>query len=334
MSSKRIAAKEWKRKRKQQQLAFRAGLAGVILLIAGIVGFISWDLWSRTYVMTFAGERISTEELRFFNLLTWFTQDPDALGWDITTASLEQLTQSLIIHREAANHNLEITEEEFNLAAETALNVAFMIENTDGVSMPNISMDRVIEIMTTDFFADQLRDIYTADFVINEEEFAVTFSEFFEANRGMFVEMDFKMYQFTDIDTAMDVWQAFHDAEPEFFDTIYQGQILAGMVDGIADVEIPVFSILDLRPVPELEPYIAELEAFEVGDFSMPIQIEFGTYLIFALDFFYEYSDEEIEEMFREEYTLSNRNILFSEQIEVWRETLNIQLNQRGINAA
>ncbi|MCL1988239.1 MAG: hypothetical protein FWG64_09760 [Firmicutes bacterium] len=334
MSSKRIAAKEWKRQRKQQQLVFRASIVGVVILILLGIGYIGWDLWSRTYVMTFAGERISTDELRFFSILLMFQQENATEFIDIPTTALEQLTQTLLIHREAANNGLVLTDEQLNLAEETATNVAFMIDNVDGINMPNISHERIVEIMSTDFLAEQLRDIYAADFVVDETEFNTVFADFLEANRGNFVEMEFKMYQFAYLDTAIDVWQRLADTDPVMFDTVFQGAVLAETGDSISEVDIPTFSIMELRPVPELEPYIAEFEAMAVGDFSSPITIDEQTYLIFVLDYLYEYSDEEIEYMFREEYDLSNRNRIFLEQLEEWRNTANIQINQRGVNAA
>ena len=88
--NKRAVAREWKKQKRRQRLIFRLTVVGVCILAVLGMAYIGWDLRSRTYVMTFNGNRIPTGELRLLSVFVDDLMDPSG-------QALEQLTQFLVV---------------------------------------------------------------------------------------------------------------------------------------------------------------------------------------------------------------------------------------------
>ena len=325
MSSKRVAAREWKRKKKQQQTITRLAVAGACLLVVLVIGYVGWDMWSRTYVMTFEGQRIPTNEMRFLSMLADGQTDP-------RFQAMENLTYFLLVDQAAKRHNIALTAEEQAEVYHQTVSLMGMFESF-GMQVPNISAERAAELMSTEILAERLMDIYTADFEIDETEFSHAFLEFMTFGRMGFIEMDFRMHVSDSMDAALIAWDDLTAAEPEEWDEIILRDAAYGTGIALEDAEVPTVSLAELREELDIG-IISNLTTLNVGEFSEPIQVAPETVIIFIADSFEVPSDEELEEIFREHYERQQRMSIFNELVFEWREEANIQINTRGVNAA
>jgi len=326
MSSKRVVAKEWKRKKKKQQLISRLSIVAICILAVLGMAYIGWDMWSRTYVMTFEGQRISRGYMQYFSVFNDWMSDP-------TEQALDNLTQFLIIEQAARRHNVTLTEEEMEDAAETLETIQSHLEMM-GLS-PNLSQERMEELAQWNGFTRRLMDIYSEDLVVDEDEFEEAFQQFLTWNRADFVEMEFKYHHSTTMDAAFTVWGEFSEVDPEDFDDIIlrDFQLETGL--DIDDLDVPTISLEELRTDPAYaQVNINNLAALEVGGFSEPIPVGEDSFFIFIPTSVERTPEAEIAEIYREDYIEMLQADIVWEKIEEWREAADIQINERGANAA
>ena len=327
MSSKRVAAREWKRKRKHQQRMTRLTIAAVCVLAILGIGYIGWDMWSRTYVMTFEGQRIGTAYMRYFSAFSNWMGDPHE-------QALDNLTQFLLIEQAARRNNIVLTEEELEEAAEHREVVQEHLDMM-GISVSGISDARLRELSYWNVFTERLIDIYSADLVIDEDDFEESFQEFLTWNRTDFLEMNFKFHRSSDMDTSFAVWGEFADLETddEFDEIILRDlQLETGL--NINDLEVPTISLDEMRHDPDFAQAIWHLTDLNVGEFSQPIPIGEDSFYIFIVESMEMTPEEEISEIYREEYIREQQVQIIVDLLEEWREAADIRINQRGVNAA
>ena len=313
--SKRIAAKEWKRKRRQRQKIAKLSIAVAIAVVVLSVSYIAWDMWSRTYVMTFEGRRIPTDDLRFFASVSPLFGG----GANPRDHALEQLTQFLLIERAAQQHNITLTEEDRAQAAEN-LELFQMI----GLELPIMSNERMVTLAGSEFVSNRLMDIYTADFVVDEDDFDDAFANYLMFNRGRHVEMDLRYHLSGSSQAARLAWDDLYEQGPEGYNEII-----------LRDVgEIRTTTLAELRNNPEVD-FMAINAISNLGlyELSQPVQIGPDQYAVFIVDSIDALTDDEIREIFREQYEWQQRAMIFSEIIEEWREAADIRVNERGVNA-
>jgi len=324
--NKRIAAREWKRKRNQQRLIFRLSVVAVCVVALLGVGYIAWDLWSRTYVMTFDGQRIGTGDMSFFAMFADGTMDPRA-------QALEQLTQSLLVDKVARHHNISLSASEVDELQEELGELRGMFEMF-GMSMPNITNERMVELLSMELLSERLMEYYTANLAIDEAEFEASLAEFLMFGRGDFFDMEFR-YFFSDNPAYVDAAHAeLLAASPEQFDEIIlrNFEITTGIE--IEDPEPPVITLSQLRTDPSFDQmFLGYLSSLQLGEVSEPILIE-NDFIIFIVDRIDDPSDEELTEIFRERHIMEQRWSFFIDVMDSWREATQIEINQRGVNAA
>ena len=347
MSSKRVVAREWKRKKKQQQRVVKLSIAAVCIVAILGIGYIAWDMWSRTYVMTFEGQRISREDMRFFAMMADGTWDPRA-------QAVESLTQYLLINQAASRHNVTLTSEELAATTESVSEAQMMLDMfgaemqaATGIAAPDLPEERMLELSSLPFLSAHLMDIYTADFELNEDEFSLAALDFVPNNRDNFVEMDFRYHFSESMNAARIAWDDLVAADPEEWDDIITrdmqlDDVMGGLeIEGLdmegIEIEIPVtiptVTLNDLRH--DLDPQtIDRLIALNVGDFTEPMQLGEGFYVIFIADSYFVPTDDEIAEIFREDYIFQQRIQIFTDVMNGWREAADIRINERGVNAA
>ena len=327
MSSKRVAAREWKRKRKQQKQATKLAIAGVCVLAIAIIGYIGWDLWSRTYVMTFEGQRISTADMRDF-------MTAGAEGVDPRAQALEGLTQFLLINQAAHQNNIALTAEDW---AGIEANITQMREMYEafGMDMPDISDERMTELMSMEILSERLMDIYTADFEIDEADFEEALIQYLTFNRADHVDMNFRYHISDSMIAARIAQDDLFAVGPDGFDEIIIRDMALVTGQDEADIEVPTITLAELRQVADISfTAVNDIISLEAGQLSDPIQLDENTYMVLIVDFVNIPADEEIEEIFLEQYTRQQRVMIFSDIVEGWREVADIRINQRGVNAA
>ena len=328
MSSKRLAAKEWKRKRNRQKLIFRMSVIGVCILALIGVGYIAWDMHSRTYVMVFEGQRIPTSDMHYFTLL-------DIVEERHRPASdrADHLAYFLVLNQRAQQHNLSLTYEDWHIAA---ANVEQMRQwgEVFGISLADISDARLHELSSMHMLINMLTELYTPDFEINEEDFLNALGSHMFFERAEFVEMDFRFHISLHLDEAESVRTELVAADPaDIDDVLLRAMREAGMMlEGeIEDVER--ITMADMRMMGLDQFVLMELANLQEGDISEPLEMD-GVYVIFIVDSKFEPTPEVVESNFRERFTWEQRTEIFVDLLETWREEADIRMNPRGINAA
>ena len=324
MSKKRIEAKEWKRKKKQQKNIQRLVVAAICTAAVLGFAFIGWDMWSRAFVMTFEGQRIPASEMEFFSIFADGTGDP-------TQQALDHLTHYLLIDQAARRRNISLSEEE---RAEVEVSVNELLEMFEmlGMPAPNVSSDRMADLLSIDFLTERLMDLYIGDIQIDEAEFEEALEEFLFNHRSDFIDMELSFVHIEGVERAHELHSEFLLTDPDDYNDL----ILNTMQEQIGEPvdEVPTITLNDLRQEQSFEPWeIHYLSTLPVGNFSEPMQVGENDFIIFVVDYVDTPSDEEISEVFMEEYQIVQRHIAFSAIVEEWLEEADIEVNQRGINA-
>jgi len=329
MSSKRAAAREWKRKRNQQKMVFRLSVAAVCLVILLGIGYLAFDSFNRSFVMTFEGRRIPTQEAQFFFM-------GGIMGTPREQATVD-LTMFLLLEEAAARHNVGLTtEERQDLLAEVDGTRDFL--NMFGVSLSRLSDARVAELMGMDILVERLAEIYAGDIEIDEEEFTSAFFSYSIFNRHEFVDMNLLIHESYTMDDAVLAFAAMQEAASaeEINQIIINNVITRGLItdeEEIATIEAPMLTIQQLGQEPNIDPnIIMELVSLAEGDISMPFEVE-GFFYVFVVESVTEPPMDEVEAGFRAAYIQHERISAFEEIVIEWRDAADVRHNQRGIDS-
>jgi len=325
--SKRVIAKEWKQQRKKQRLLGRLVIVAICLMVALGAGYIGWDMWSRTYVMTFEGERISRDYMRYFSAFTDGWSDP-------REQSMEFLTQFLLVEQFARLNNIVLTTEELADVEENAEMIREHFE-TFGINFRNISDERMFELASINVLTDRLAEIYTVDFVVDEDEFESSFESHLNFNRAEFIEMELRYHQAPTMYDANVVHDQLTEHDAEDFETVVLREMQQTTGLSANELEIPTTTLEGLQDMGIDFWSINQVASLDEGEFSDPIQVGEDSFFIFMVDSISMPPEAELRETFRERHIEQMRQIeFFDTVIPEWREEADMQINERGVNAA
>ena len=302
-SSKRQAAKEWKRKRKQQKMILRLALAGVCALILAVIGYFAWDIQSRAYVMTFEGQRIPRVDMDFFAPMSIDSED-----------MIEQVAHFLLIDQAARRNNIVLTAEELAEIEEQSETMRMMFAMHD-FSLDSISDQRLNQFMSMEILAEHLADIYVPGIEVDEDEFQSALMSHMIFNRADFIDMELRVHLSPSEEEAWEVWEEFNNDGPAEDPDM--------MVWTLEDMQMMGFDQFTLMNIANLQP----------GDFTEPMPMGEDMTMIFIVNSLQEPEPDELEAEFREMYIRGLKMDKFMEILDGWRETADIQINQRGIDA-
>jgi len=338
MSKKRIEAREWKRKKSQKKMVGRSVIAGLCLLIVAGIGFMVWDNWNRGFIMVFEGERIPTSDLSWFFAGGMWGRPADSAA--------EELANFLLIERAAERHNVALTAEEREELLEDAQGTMEFLD-MQGVPMQGVTLERMVDFMGEQLLTERLMDIYAPDVEVDETEFLNDFLSFTITNRHEFVQMNFMLlesHSFEEATLAQDELQAASSLE-EMEQIIIQnmlfgagGGIDLGDLGDFGDIDIGFDMDADRVALSDLQWAVDQMTMMSLsnmmeGQVSEPIEID-GGYYVFVAEFVNEPPMDEVQERFRSNYIRNMQFERFSEIVDSWRESANIQINQRAVNAA
>jgi len=331
MSSKRAVAREWKRKKNQQKLIFRLSVAAVCLLILLGIGYLAFDSFNRSFVMTFEGNRIPTAEAQFFHM-------GGIMGTPREQAAAD-LSMFLLMEQAAARHNVGLTSEERQELMEEVQGTRDFLDMFD-VSISRLSDTRVAELMGMDIIVNRLAEIYGANVEIDEEELVNALFNHSIFNRHEFIEMDLLIHESSTMDDALAAFAAMQEAEnmEEINEIILENATLRAQVTGIdevdiEDIEVPRLTIQQLASDQSINPgIIMDLSNLFEGDISTPFEIG-GFFYVFVVESMTEPPTEEVEAEFRDSFIQAQRLAAFEEIALEWREAADIQINQRGLDS-
>ena len=317
MSNKRVVAREWKRKRQQKKRAAQLTTVAIVAVIALGIGLFFMHQHSLSYVMVFEGQRVPAAELEFMG-------------------SMDNLIDFWLIEQAAENQGLALGAEELESMEAFAAELRQMYVSW-GMPDPAISDRRMAVMLGMETLRSQLIDVYTADFAVDEAEFATALEAHMAPGRAFFAEMSFKYVFANSYEESQEAWVRLQDGED--VDAIIIDFLERDFVDTTdPDFEITTISLEDLRTGELLAPDVLEsLLGMEVGTFTEPIPMDMGwddeTYLVLFVETAEIPTEAEIEERFREQFTAEGRSVVFEGILQGWRDAADIQLNQRGIDA-
>ena len=333
MSSKRIVAKEWKRKRNQQRLIFKLSALAVCLLIVAGISFLVWDSWSRSFVMTFEGNRISTNEARYFHM--------GGIMGTPQEHAVDELATFLLLEQAAQRHGVALTAQEREEIAEEVEGTRGFL-NMFGVNIDRLSDERMTDFLSQDLITERLADIYAAHIEVDEEELDNAFFSYTIFQRHEFVEMDLIVFEAATMDTAMAAFdELIATASIEEMEeiilrhTIFGEQALDVELDSldIPGMEVQRLSLGQLAMDHTINPsIIMGLAGLQEGQVFEPVMIG-ESIVVFVAESVTEPPMDELEADFRSSFISDRRIEAFTDVVQEWRENADIQLNQRGINS-
>jgi hypothetical protein len=319
MSSKRTIAKEWKQqKKKRKQMAWLAVFL-VVAILAGSFAAYGYNQYQKSYVMVFEGERISANDLRF-TILTVLFNDFD----DPKSEALDRLIETLTLTHRAKTEGIVLTEEEKTELQQWAVEYMSMY-GMYGIDTSFITNERVAEILATETYFEKLLEIYTADVVIDEVAFNEALADYKENNKMDYYEMNVK-YAFNEN----------HDDLAFGLLEIAEGLIdfdeLTAIYSVTYDEEegVTTAALWQLGLTPEESNRIA---ALNVGDISEIFELENGYFLVVEVESKTIPPDAEVEENFREAFTMQRKLEAFNVLLNEWKAQANYTINQKGYDA-
>ena len=330
MSSKRVAAREWKRKRNQRKMIIKLAALAVCLVIVAGLGYLGWDSWSRSTVMTFNGHRIPTSDAQFFYMggITGMPKEQAA----------EDLVTYLLIEEAAARNNVSLTAED---RAELADDVDGTRNFFDmfGISIPRVSDDRLADFIGQELLIERLAAIYVPNVEIDDDEFSTAFFNYQIFHRHEFVDMDLMFFETQSFESALNVRESLLAA-----DTLEEKEEIIIIADIFGDVgedfelhniDIPDAEVnrITLAEISGIEHTILmNLASLHPGNVSDPFEIE-GMIYVFVVESLSEPPLDELEVRFRDELINERRMDAFEYILSGWRDNADVQFNQRGINS-
>jgi len=309
-------------RKKVQKRRTTAGIGVVILLI--ILAAAAWFVydWHRqSWVMTFEGNRISTNDLRHFI---------DEVGWQAQWASPEQinewaidrLQESLAIISLGEETNLGMTDEEHDLIMQE-------IEEWPQ-ELRRVSDNRIAEFASTFPVFWRLTDHFISDYDIDMDEIAEEMEMYVAMNLNRYAETEARFIFGMDRDELEGVREVMLvNPSTEFFDeAIRSHSWFYNEEEGI-----PITSIHGIVEFFEMPEHLSfSLFTLHTEDVSDVIEHGGGFLLVYVTDR-NDVDPADVETSFIENETRMRRGQAMQEILDTRIENANIEINQRALDA-
>jgi len=299
---------------KKQKRRVSAGIGAVIVLVilAGIAWF-AFDSHRRNWIMTFEGQRIPTNELRFMmeHQDWWVPQE------EITERAMVDLIQRLTIIHHANRLDLGMTNEERDI----------ILANVEGRGV--IPNTRMAELFSVNSMAERLFDHYVPELTLDAADYQDEIAEYIEA-RGPFYAPSEVMYILNeDLGILLSAQQSMHDdAGIQFAELVLQycqehieHEMESPIILSFADLE-PILEPLDMLMLMDLQP----------GEISEIVMFH-DSFLLLYMYSRGEIADSEIQEAFLSNMALEYRHEQFNELLEELIENADVEINQRALDS-
>lgn len=289
---------------------------------AGIYGINYLDKQSKSYIMTFDGEKISVEDYNYFRYILTMYQSEDSTT-DTKSAALDELTNYLVINKAAKDKGIVLTAEEIE---STAVNLEIYKSimssgNIPNLPAPNISDEHMKELMAAGTLYDKVRTELTKDYVIDEAAFKTYYDEYLATNK--YSEIDAKI-KFVITGTKEIGEQA-------------REKLVAGT--NIDDV-IKEFSLYyddqyditstDLKEFNFKEEILDQIVVLKPTEYTDVIDLIDGGFLIAYMDEINTLTKEEVEAAQREEFTANAKNEIFNTEFTKYKDAAAAVTNEKA----
>jgi len=301
-------------KRQKRRLSAGIGVLIVLAICAGIAWF-AINAYQRSWIMTFEGQRIPTNELRFM----MENQDPWVGHDEIIDNAMSDLIQSLTIMHHANNLDFGMTNEERTI----------LLENVE--SRPGMSDARLAEYFSIGNMFERLFNHHVPEFTLDPADYQEEITEYIEARRPFYHQTEFMYILNDDLEVILSVMESMEsDANADF------GAFVMTYCVEHTNVEF-VTEEPNLLPLSTLEQIVDPFELLELvdmqpGDTSGIIM--FGeSFLVLHMHSLVETPDSEIQESFLTSLAFELRAAQFNEIFEEMMENANFEINQRAFDA-
>jgi hypothetical protein len=340
MSNKRAIARELKQqKKRQQQLTILGVTAGVLAIIA-IFTFFGIRQDGLTYAMTYEGERVPMTDFQFGMMASSNTSSDLAT---LKTETQNLLIETLTLAHHANDAGIELTEEENTAMLSTAAQIRSSFTSS-GYDLSFITDQRIAEIMSSDTYYNKLMEANTADYVVDEADFAVSLADFLENEKASYYNVGLK---YITVDTKSEADAALEALTADNFDETAKAFMQDPPADGETAEEteftVPTATLSALNSSGFITAEtIQQILDLEVGGRTGIITVTdettsstgTGAYYIFEVTNYDIPAEEEVETNYREDYSLVKKNEIFRGILDTWKAEANVVINQRAIDTA
>ena len=313
MESRKKRNQEIERNKKQKRrMSAGIGVAIVLVILAGIA-WVAFDAHRRNWIMTFEGQRIPTNELRFMmENQDWWVQPEE-----ITDRAMADLIQRLTIMHHANRLGLGMTNEERDI----------ILANTGSHNV--LSDNRMAEFMSVSGMYERLLDYFVPEFTLDAVDYQDEIADYIEARRPFYEPSEVMYILNEDLGVLLSVQTSmFDDAGTEFADFVLQycEEHIAHEMESpntlsIAELE-GVLDPMDMLMLMDLQPgEMSEIVAFH------------DSFLLLYMHSRGEIADSEIQESFLSNMALQRRHSEFSEIFEELIEDAEVEINQRALDS-
>ena len=312
MESRKKRNQEIERNKKQKRrVSAGIGVVIVLVILAGIAWF-AFDAHRRSWIMTFEGQRIPTNELRFMMENQWWAPPEE-----ITARAMVDLVQSLTIIHHADRLGLGMTNEERDI----------VLANVDSHNV--LSDRRLAEFSSVGHMFERLFDHYVPEFALDAADYQDEIAEYIEARRPFYAPSEVMYILNEDLGVLLSVQTSvFDDAGTEFADLVLQyceehiaHEIESPNMLSIAELE-GVIDPMDMLMLMDLQP----------GEMSEIIMFN-DSFLLLYMYSRGEIDDSEIQESFLSNMALELRRDQFNEIFEELVENAEVEINQRALDS-
>ncbi len=284
----------------------------LIIGTASFFGYRAWEKDSMSYIMTFDGKRVGVETYKFFLMI-----QQSEVG--ASESAIDQIKESLVIRKAAADKGITLPEEERAKIAETAQGLKESIVNY-GYTLPDVTDDELIDIMAITYYAESLIDVF------NAEEFdQVAFDAALEEYKSLPQNcMNVDMYYLIattpeDAEAARTALSEGADIEEVLmeYSVVYEQSGLESLT--LRDLTLEQYQYDEIIALDEWKP----TSVYDMG----------GSYVVFVPYSKTAQTDEEIADYYKELYNYQNGNINFQEKVDTWLSEGEFTLNQKAIDS-
>lgn len=325
-------AKKKTRYPKRKGQIIKGSIIGFFILVligAGVYAWNSWDKYSKSYVMTFDGEKIRVEEYQYYLLETMsYYSSMGILDYldenTIRSMSYSQLTNFLVMEKEAKKLGITFTEEEWATLAGYVEEFNQSFEDSD-TSRLDLTDERLKELMSSNILYSKLYEETTKDYTVDETDFKTNYEQYLSDNKyiGIDTEVKYVMtYTQEDAEGAREKLLAGADIDEVIkeYSTSYD-----------EDTPISVYSLNDLGLGEDETDKIMSLKVSEISEvINYPDEEHFT---VFRIENITVRPDEEVEAEYREDYISQKKDALFNDQLEKWKNEASIVPNKKVYDA-
>ena len=313
MTSRKKQNMEIERKKKALRLRHTVSLLGFVLIIVAAIAWVMWDNHSRSWIMTFEGQRIQTSDAQFWvDTFSMFGGDEN-----LVENAMNELVDSLILLSRGNTHGVGLSEEEHLEMADS------MAGQLGWMGINYISPMRAGELMAAGNIASRLMDIYVPTYTPNPQDFEEAFAEYILTNGENYANYEVKFVVTDTFEDAFHVWELVPNTD-NFDDLIREYSVFYEEEFGIhtLDARMLVDDLMLFGDDPEI------VLGLQNGE-SHIVQFEDQ----FLVIYMYDRSEADpavMEASFTANFTHNRRMEEFRVIRDQWRADANISINQRA----